>query len=507
VKIDLLGLGALALLHRALELLQKHKQIELNLAHLKPDDPEVYDMMCRADTVGVFQIESRAQMNCLPRLRPRCFYDLVIEVALIRPGPIQGKMVHPFLRRRQGREAVTYPHPSLKPILQRTLGVPLFQEQGMKIAVAAAGFTPSQADELRRAMGHRRSRQRMAALARRLIEGMARRGISREAAQRIFDQLAAFADFGFAESHAASFALLVYATAWMKQKHPEVYVASILNAQPMGFYAPATLVNDARRHGVRFRPIDVQESEYDCTLEQNGKGLEVRLGLRFVHGIGEELRDRILQERARQRFRSPEDFGVRCQLPTRVLERLARIGAFGSFGQQRRAALWQVQAAARAIPGPLAARRPREPKVDLQAMTVQEELREDYRYAGLSISRQPLELWRPRLTARGVLRAGELTEVDSGKRVAVAGLVICRQRPPTAGGMCFVTLEDETGLANIVVTPQHFATYRREVRLAPFLLVHGTVERAEGVTNVRGQRFFELSAASLEGKFESHDFR
>ncbi|MCB9898460.1 MAG: error-prone DNA polymerase [Planctomycetes bacterium] len=521
IKIDLLGLGMLTVLDRCLALVNglaaggasrdasSAGRGALELHTVPPDDAATWDMLCAADTVGVFQVESRAQMNCLPRLLPRTFYDLVVEVALIRPGPIQGDMVHPYLRRRAGREPVTYPHPSLAPILRRTLGVPLFQEQGMKIAVAAAGFTPGEADELRRAMGHKRSRERMGALAERLVDGMTRHGIDREAAERILHQLSAFADYGFPESHAASFARLVWVSAWLKRHHPAPFLCALLNAQPMGFYAPAVLVSDARRHGVEVRPVDVLHSGWESTLEpRDGDGVAVRLGLCTVRGFGEghaeAVRAALASRAERGPFTSPEDFARRAGLDQRLMEHLARLGALRGFERRRRQALWRVARMARRVPGPLAEPLPEEATLELPAMHPGEIVREDYLMGGVTLGRHPIELFRERLDATGVARARDLAE-RRDPRVAVAGMVICRQRPGTARGMTFVTLEDETGFCNLVVTPPVAEAWREGLR-SQLVLAEGRLERADGVVNLRVESLRPLGdGGSLRAA--SHDYR
>jgi len=350
IKIDLLGLGILTLIQDALGLVRRHHGVAVDLARLPMDDPEVYDLLCRADTVGVFQVESRAQMNTLPRLAPRKFYDLVVEVALIRPGPIQGEMVHPYLRRRAGEEPIVYPHPSLEPILERTLGIPLFQEQGMQVAITAAGFTPGEADELRRAMGHKRSHERMARICQKLIDGMARNGIDPDVARCIFNQIAAFADYGFPESHAASFALLVYSSAWLKRYYPLAFACALLNAQPMGFYAPSTIVEDARRHGVQVRGVDVMRSDWDCTMEDGA----LRIGLRYVRGLGAKARERLDPLLNGDRPHSLEDWVRRSGLIVAQLRVLAEGGAFDGLWPNRRSALWEVLKHSRGPAGPLA---------------------------------------------------------------------------------------------------------------------------------------------------------
>jgi len=602
IKIDLLGLGMLTVIDRCLKTINSWRAAGQTSEHDAPSPPplqlhtvpdvdeQVWDMLCAADTVGVFQVESRAQMNCLPRLRPRCFYDLVIEVALIRPGPIQGDMVHPFLRRRAGREAVTYPHAKLEPILRRTLGVPLFQEQGMKIAVAAAGFSAGEADELRRAMGHKRSRERMAALSERLVTGMVRNGIDEGAAQRILAQLSAFADYGFPESHAASFARLVWVSAWLRRHHPAAYLCAMLNAQPMGFYPSAVLISDAQRHGVVVRGVDVLRSAWGGSLEplggrgsgsvegkgrggahcasaplgsealrepphappsgdlgsaprgfvQSGEtgsdaprssvrgvvameiwagrdardaGFAVRLGLGSVRGMGDSreagVRGALDSVATQGPFVSSEDFARRSGVGRRVMEHLARLGALGGFVTRRRQALWQVAELARQVPGPLAAVLPAEPGVELPTMDPGETVDEDYRMGGASTTLHPLAILRPYLAEVGVLTASGLSAPGApagGATVTVAGMVICRQRPPTAGGLTFVTLEDETGFTNLIVDARLSDEQRSALR-ASVLGATGVVERADGVTNLRVRRLQPLSdAPSIEG-LSSHDYR
>ena len=499
IKIDLLGLGMLTAIDHAIHLINRYHGKSYELATIPVEDPEVYEMISRADTVGVFQIESRAQMSMLPRLRPRCFYDLVIEVAIIRPGPIQGDMVHPYLRRRNGEEKIEYAHPSLEPVLSRTLGVPLFQEQGMKLAVVAAGFTAGEADELRRAMGHKRSRERMAAIHDRLLAGMQKNGIAGEIAERIFRELSGFADYGFPESHAASFALLVYASAWIKRHHPAAFCAALLNSQPMGFYAPHTLVSDARRHGVTVLPACARRSAWAATLEPvHEEGTErstqaaVRLGIASVRGVGDAARERFEAAQARAPFRSVGDFARRSGLPRVALERLAAAGGFAGFGLGRREALWQV-AALPGVESPLwsaagvdshgdaAAEH-----VSLPAMSAREELAADFIGLGLSIERNPVTLVRPALDRLGVRRAAELNaRARNGERTQVAGMVICRQRPATAKGMVFMTVEDETGLANLVLTPDVFERLRTRARDQPLVVARGKIERQGLVVNLR----------------------
>ncbi len=515
VKIDLLGLGMLTLIQMAIELVKKHEDVEIDLAHLPMDDTEVYDMLCRADTVGVFQVESRAQMNTLPRMKPRCFYDIVIEIALIRPGPIQGDMVHPYLRRRSGKEPVTYLHPSLKPVLSRTLGVPLFQEQGMKVAVAAAGFSPAEADELRRAMGFKRATAAMNAISEKLRDGMRKNGISPDIAERIHRQLTAFASYGFPESHSASFALLVYASAYLKHHHPAAFTCALLNAQPMGFYSPATIVMDAKRHGVRFHAINVMQSEWDCTLEDSGENSgensAVRIGMRYVRGMGAEAGERVKQALHRRPFTSMEDFVQKTGLPRPSLKNLAGLGAFDDFCLNRREALWRVLAVAAPSPGPLVESTKLVTEVLDEGVTFPpmkrvEKTEADYSLTGISTRHHPLEFFRASLDEKGILTAVDLEQHADRKRVLVAGLVICRQHPGTAKGFTFLTLEDETGLVNVVIRPRYFEKNRVLLSLNPLLIISGMLEKKEGVTNVLGDRFFSLGELPMVQGLRSRDF-
>jgi len=528
IKFDLLGLGMLTMLSDALRLVRETRGVPLDLAALPPDDPAVYDMICAADTVGVFQIESRAQMNTLPRVRPRCFYDLVIEVALIRPGPIQGDMVHPYLRRRRGEEPVTYLDPRLEPLLGRTLGVPLFQEQGMKVAIILAGFTPAQADNMRRAMGFKRSHRKMQEVERDLIAGLAANGVKPEVADKVLQYLTAFANYGFPESHSASFALLVYASAYLKRWYAPEFTCALLNAQPMGFYSPATIIHDARRHGVEVRPIDLAISEWDCTLEEGervGSRSEpvsrsdemfaegpdphsppaLRLGLRFVHGLGPRARDRLREARGSGTFRSVEEVVARSGLGPPELRVLAEAGAFESLWPGRRDALWEVLRQSRGDAGPLALR-PANRARRLPDMSDFECVLADYRTTGLSTGAHPVSFLRSELARRGVLSARALEQRRNGERVQVAGLVICRQRPGTAKGVMFITLEDETGFANFVVMPDLREKLRGVLR-APLLLLEGVVEREGAVINVlvRGAEAIDLAGRQIRG--QSRDFR
>jgi error-prone DNA polymerase len=492
IKVDLLGLGMLAALEDCLAMLAR-RGVDVDLAHLPQDDPKVYAMLQKADTVGLFQVESRAQMATLPRLKPERFYDLVVEVAIIRPGPIVGKMVHPYLDRRAGREPVSYAHPSLEPILARTLGVPLFQEQLLRMAMSVANFTGGEAEELRRAMGFKRSQKRMLAIEERLRAGMAKNGISGETQDAIVRSIASFALYGFPESHAASFALIAYASAYLKAYHPAAFVAALLNNQPMGFYHPATLVKDAQRHGVRFSAVDVTESAWEATLlPEEG----VRLGLGCVAGLRREAVDRLLVVRREAPFASLQDFTDRTGLRKDELRRLAEVGALNAFGLTRRSALWQAERAIRPR-GPLFRHAP-EPSESspLPEMTFGERLTHDLVGTGLTAGPHPMILYRAALAARGVRRAAELARLEDGQRVTVAGAVICRQRPGTARGFLFLTLEDETGLANVTVRPDLFREEKAVLVYTGLLEVEGILQNREG-TSVRALAVRPLGPAPI----------
>ena len=503
VKIDLLGLGMLSLIDFAFRLIEQHRGLKIDPAQMTYDDPRVYDIFCSADTVGLFQVESRAQMNTLPRHRPRCFYDLVVEVALIRPGPIQGDMVHPYLRRRNGEEEVTYPHPKLKKILERTLGIPLFQEQGMQVAVAAAGFTPSQADELRRAMGHKRSRERMEEISTSLIAGMVTNGIDEESAWKIFNQLAAFADFGFAESHAASFALLVYVSAFLKVYFPPEFYCSLLNAQPMGFYSPSTIVYEAQRHGVAILGVDVAVSQWNCTVEDD----RVRLGFRYVKSLGPAAQEVIEAALAGGPFVSIEDFVFRTRLEKDSLEQIAMIGGFACFHLTRRQALWRILSLERREEQELQMTLIETGDSMLNPMELLERLSADFKGMNLSNGPHPMTLIRDGLRKKKVCAATDLLTVPNNRVAIVAGVVVIRQRPMTAKGFVFLTLEDETGFINVVIKPQLMKKFRREIVLSKALLVRGLVEKKDGVINVIGHQFYPLTFASEEIKIRSRDFQ
>jgi error-prone DNA polymerase len=627
VKVDLLGLGMMAVLQDALEIVNEAgggrcevrqsgiqdprasplapRPSPLDLAHLPPNDPAVYTMLQTADTIGIFQVESRAQMATLPRLQPKTFYDIVVEVAIIRPGPIVGNMVHPYLKRRQQQEPVSYPHPSLEPILARTLGVPLFQEQLLRMAMVAAGFSGGEAEELRRAFGFKRSEKRMQQIEGKLRAGMEKQGITGAAAEEIIRSITSFALYGFPESHAASFALLVYASAFLKAHYPAAFYAAMLNNQPMGFYHPSTLVKDAQRHGVRFAPIDVQVSDRLCRVEPDGR---VRLGLMYVNGLRREAAEaiadcrlpigdyglpsaddglsngdcRLAQQLERcpkcgcddqsmletlhthegfcnvcshlwtlpvvsrqssidnpsignpqstigNRFQTLDQLIRRCGLRRDEVATLAAIGALNAFGFDRRTALWQIEQAVRPAGELFEAAEDRGPTTDdrgptaddrtsdlgprtsdlgaspLRPMTVPERLLADYAGTSLTIGPHPMSLRRPELALRGVLRASDLPAGRHGRRVRVAGAVITRQRPGTAKGFVFLTLEDETGIANIIVRPDLFSAQKATIVGEPYLLVEGTLQIQEGVTSVKAERLHSLGGKSPE--VDSHDFR
>src|SRR5216684_5944673 len=500
IKVDLLGLGMMALLEDAIGMIRRRGG-HVDLAHLPPDDPTVYAMLQKADTVEVFQVESRAQMATLPRLKPKCFYDLVVQVAIIRPGPIVGDMVHPYLRRRAGREPVTVPHPNLEPILRRTLGVPLFQEQLLRMAMATAGFTGGEAEELRRAFGFKRSERAMKEVEVKLRAGMARQGISGAAAEAIIHSITAFALYGFPESHAASFALLAYASAYLKAHHPPAFYAALLNNQPMGFYDPATIIGDASRHGQGIRPADVNFSGWLCAIEPDGV---VRLGLRYVRGLREEAGLRLESERRRRPFASVEDVVKRGGLRHDEVAQLARVGALASLEPERRAALWEAERAGRpagALYAELVAPSEASP---LRPMSAEERLLADYDGTGLTLGPHPMAFRRGPLGRMGVSRAADLAAFRHGAWVKVAGAVVVRQRPGTAKGFVFLNLEDETGLINVIVRPALFHRHRLALVSESFLLIEGTLQRQDNVTSVRAERLAPLRHRLA--RVPSHDF-
>jgi error-prone DNA polymerase len=547
LKIDVLGLGMLSCLRKALDLVDRHYGERHTLATIPAEDPAVYRMLCRADSLGVFQVESRAQMTMLPRLKPVNFYDLVIEVAIVRPGPIQGDMVHPYLRRRRGQEAVSYPSKALEAVLSKTLGVPLFQEQAMKIAIVAAGFTPSEADRLRRAMATFKRVGTIGTFQRKMIDGILANGYERDFAERCFQQIEGFGEYGFPESHAASFALLVYASAWLKCRYPDAFAAALLNAQPMGFYAPAQIVRDAREHGVEVRPPDINHSQWDSTLEPGPRAAErlhdlhramrddvyttcaVRLGLREIKGLKEEDA-RLVVERRNIAYDSVRDVWLRTELSPRVLEPLADADAFGSLGLTRREALWAAKALGRvgdrdddlplfssSSPGRREAPSPgdpdsitqcppkrdrrdkpgddrvREPDVRLPPMPIGEEVINDYRFLHLSLRAHPAQFLRPDLNARGIRQNETLRSVVSGTRVRISGLVTCRQRPGSANGVVFMTVEDESAVANVIVWPKVFERFRPVILSARYVAITGRVQEESGVIHVVADQLEDLT--------------
>ncbi|HEV7418947.1 MAG TPA: error-prone DNA polymerase [Mycobacterium sp.] len=504
VKFDLLGLGMLSALHYAIDLIAEHKGIEVDLAKLDLSEPAVYEMLQRADSIGVFQVESRAQMATLPRLKPRVFYDLVVEVALIRPGPIQGNSVHPYINRRNGLEPVTYDHPSMEQALRKTLGVPLFQEQLMQLAVDCAGFSAAEADQLRRAMGSKRSTERMQRLRHRFYDGMRiRHGINGEVADRIYDKLEAFANFGFPESHSLSFASLVFYSSWFKLHHPAVFCAALLRAQPMGFYSPQSLVADARRHGVVVHGPDANASLAYATLEDAGNA--VRLGLGSVRHIGDELAERIVDERkVNGPYISLLDLTGRVQLSVPQTEALATAGALGCFGITRREGLWAAGAAATARPDRLPGVGSSSHVPALPGMTHLELAAADVWATGVSPDSHPIQFLRERLDELGVVPADRLLSVPDGTRILVAGAVTHRQRPATAQGVTFLNLEDETGMVNVLCSPGVWARHRKLAQMASGLVIRGIVQNASGAVTVVADR---LSKLDMRVASKSRDFR
>ncbi|MFZ3367419.1 MAG: error-prone DNA polymerase [Candidatus Sulfotelmatobacter sp.] len=549
IKVDLLGLGMMAVLKDSIDLIRNHYREEVDLAHLPQDDPSVYSALQQADTIGLFQVESRAQMSCLPRLRPKRFYDIVVQVAIIRPGPIVGQMVNPFLLRRQGREEVTYPHPSLEPVLARTLGVPLFQEQLLRIAMIAANFTGGEAEDLRRAMGFKRSEARMKEIEAKLRAGMTRNGISHDAQEQIILSITSFALYGFPESHAASFALIAYASAYLKCHYLAAFTAALLNNQPMGFYSPATITKDAQRHGLKMLPVDVMLSEWMCTLEAVASGQwpvgsktlaanahattsgtpALRLGLRYVRGLREEGAQALVRERTRAPFTSIHDLTRRVpELRKDELTTLAEIGALNSVASSqfsvasksaaradsvpgarssqlhRRDALWQVERAVRGC-GPLLENLA-EPDLPspLQPMNHEECLVADFHGTGLTVGPHPMAYRRDWLNAMGIRRASELRDIPSGKRLRIGGCVITRQRPGTAKGFVFLSLEDETGVANAIIAPDLFHSNRLLLASERFLAIEGILQNQDNVISVKAERVLPLFVTKAETI--SHDF-
>ncbi|HSF41529.1 MAG TPA: error-prone DNA polymerase, partial [Thermoanaerobaculia bacterium] len=507
IKVDLLGLGMLAALEEMVPTIRTHEGIQVDLAHLPPDDPKVYRMLQKADTVGVFQVESRAQMASLPRNHPTRFYDIVIQVGIIRPGPIVGNLASPYFERRNGRQPVVYPHPSLTPILERTLGVPIFQEQLLRVAMVAAGFSGGEAEELRRAMGSKRSVERMNAIVDKLRRGMNARGITGKPQDDIVQGITSFALYGFPESHAASFALIAYASAYLKAHHPTAFYLGILNSWPMGFYHPATLIKDAQRHGGEVRPVDIQSSGYKCRWEDREEGQEpvgaIRLGFKFVKGLRAKTALAIEAEQAKAPFSDAEDLVRRCTLHTDELQNLAAVGALASFGLTRRAALWQVARLGKPA-GPLLDRLPDPEPSPLPEMTPVEETTADYAGVQLTLGPHPLSYMREELSKKGVTPSAGLEGLSNGARVRTAGSVIVRQRPGTAKGLLFLTLEDETGMSQAVVPPDLLQKHRKLIVGSPGLIVEGVLQKRDGTISVKGERFWSLKELVA---VPSHDFR
>ncbi|MFM0367156.1 error-prone DNA polymerase [Paraburkholderia sediminicola] len=492
LKIDVLALGMLSAIRRALDIIADKRGEPFELQDIPAEDPETYKMICRADTVGVFQIESRAQMSMLPRLQPRCFYDLVIEVAIVRPGPVQGGMVHPYLRRRQGLEPVTYPSPQMEQALSRTLGVPIFQEQVMQVAMLAAGFTAGEADQLRRAMAAWRRKGGLEAYYDRIVNGMLERGYDREFAEAIFAQIQGFGEYGFPESHAASFALLVYASAWLKHHEPVAFLVAMLNSQPMGFYSPSQLVQDAKRHGVKVLPVDVTLSNWDSAVEGRSTRAPVRLGMSLVRGLKEEAAARIELARAVRPFADVSDLARRAQLDRKDLQALAAADALRPLAGDRRAALWHAVAA---VPDRDLLRGATDDDATpvLAPMTEGQQIASDYRALGLTLGRHPLELLRPRLLAQRLLPASTLAGFRNGQLARACGIVTVRQRPGTAKGVMFVTLEDETGQVNVIIWPSLLEKQRREALGSSLLAVYGVWQREGEVRHLVAHRLVDVS--------------
>ncbi|MGO3983926.1 error-prone DNA polymerase [Pseudomonas sp. SAS7] len=507
LKVDVLALGMLSALRRCFDLLQHHRGQQLTLATIPGEDPATYAMISRAETMGVFQIESRAQMAMLPRLRPNTFYDLVIEVAIVRPGPIQGDMVHPYLRRRLKQEPVTYPSPQLKEVFERTLGVPLFQEQVMELAMVAADYTPGEADQLRRNMAAWKRHGGLEPHRERLVQGMLRNGYDLAFAERIFEQIKGFGSYGFPESHAASFALLCYASSWLKCHEPAIFTCALVNSWPMGFYSPDQLLQEARRQGIEVRPVDVCHSEWDCTLEPDAEGtLAIRMGLRLVRGLAEADARRLEQARAQRLWRDVEDLCLRAGLDSRARARLADGGALRALASDRHQARWQVAAVQPQLPLFAEVQPVPETPVDLPVPTVGEDLMADYQALGTTLGPHPLALLRSRLRALGCRSSSELQGVEHGDTIAVTGLVVGRQRPQTASGVTFVTLEDEHGMVNVVVWRDIAERQRRALVGAQLLKVSGRLEQENGVRHLIARRLEDVTPLLQGLDVRSRDF-
>jgi error-prone DNA polymerase len=519
MKVDVLGLGMLGCLRRAFDLLRKHNGKNLDLATIPPEDSATYAMIREADTLGTFQIESRAQMSMLPRLKPKTFYDIVIQVAIVRPGPIQGDMVHPYLRRREGLETVEYPTPELRRVLEKTLGVPLFQEQAMQVAIVCAGFTPGEADALRRSMATFKFTGGVSHFRDKMITGMIERGYTREFAEQTFSRIEGFGSYGFPESHAASFALIAYASAWLKCHHPDVFCCALLNAQPMGFYAPAQIVRDAELHGVEVRPVCINASVWDCALENNagrlGEDNAVRLGFRMIKGLAADHADAIIAARTVP-YKSIPDLHRRAAVPVAALERLAEADSFRAVQLERRQAVWAIRGLSdnRLPLFDHADSETNEPAVSLPAMTKGREVVEDYRSVGLSLRDHPVAFLRATLEQRRITRCADLAQRRDGSRLTVAGIVLVRQRPGSAHGVLFVTIEDETGHANLIVWPSVFERQRRVLLSATMLACRGKLQKEGEVIHVIADEIIDLSALlrsvgdeTREMRVSTRDFR
>jgi error-prone DNA polymerase len=505
LKVDVLALGMLSAIRRALEFVSMRRGHVFEMQDIPAEDSVTYDMICKADTVGVFQIESRAQMSMLPRLKPRCFYDLVIEVAIVRPGPIQGGMVHPYLNRRQGKEPVLYPSEALKEALGRTLGVPVFQEQVMQISILAAGFTPGEADGLRRAMAAWKRKGGLDKYYDRLVGGMTQRGYTKEFAESIYKQIHGFSEYGFPESHAASFALLVYASCWLKRHHPAEFLAAMLNSQPLGFYSPSQLVQDARRHDVVVRPADVMFSDWDCTLEGLPEPPVVRLGLRLIAGLKETSAKRLVAARVEEPFDSAEDLARRAELEQHEMRLLAGADALMSLSGHRRQQVWEASALRR--PPKLLREAPvDEAFLELEPALEGEEVVHDYATVGLTLRSHPLALLRPHLAKRRLLTAQDLEKVPNGRVVRYAGIVTVRQQPETANGTIFISLEDETGNVQVIVWKSLREKQRPEVLRARLLAVYGTWQREGDAKSLVAGRLEDLTPLLGKLATSSRDF-
>ena len=494
IKVDILGLRMLSLIDDVVKLVRKNHDSSFKLRQIPLDDQNVYDMISRADTLGVFQVESRAQMQTLPRTMPRSIEDLTVEVAIIRPGPLQGKMVHPYIRRRQGKEPVTYPHKVLKPILEETLGVILFQEQVLRAAIAVASFSPGEADSLRRAMSHKRSLRAMEEIRARFLQGAHQNGISEKVATRVFDTLCGFAEYGFCKSHAAGFALLAYESAWLKYYYPAEFYTALLNNQPMGFYSPEVIVGDARRHGVQVLPVDINRSEGFCTV-QDGM---VRLGFRCVKEMGETAIARLKKARTESLFTSLADFYRRTRINREAIDKLILAGAMECFGAKRQL-VWDMGILEHTGRHTLMLDYPSY-QVPLAGMTDWEEVAAEYSVQGLSARTHPMQIIRDALSEEGILNSSEVLALSPGSPVRVAGYVVCRQAPRTAKGHVFLTLEDETGLVNVIFKPEIYQKYRYTARREPLVLIEGVFQHRDGISNIVAE-----SITSLKRKESDHD--